>query len=164
MGMEYCAYSFLKEEGSMCDYEIATDRFASSFGVAAHYVKHIEPEELQTLIELVYHANGSIRGKCAITEKELSYVYSLYDKYAMDMHHFVVPDGCIGATYLHVLRADCKAIIRLMTKIKQEGHTVSDILWDFMNLLSNTLFMMCLYENKCENFIERPFMSRSYES
>lgn len=164
MGMEYCAYSFLKEEGSMCDYEIATDRLASSLGAVRHFVKHVEQSDLQSLIELVYHANGSIRGKNAIGENEIAYLHTLYEKYFIELHQFVVPDGCIGASHLHVLRADCKAVIRIMTKIKQEGHAVPDVLWDFMNLLSNTLFMMCLYENKHDTYMERAFISRSYES
>lgn len=164
MGMECCAYSFLKEAGSMCDYEIATDRLASSIGAVRHFVKHIKQEDLQKLIELVYHANGSIRGNCAIGEKEFSYLHGLYEKYFVEMRQFVIPDGCIGAAQLHVLRADCKAIIRIMTRIQQEGHDVPEIIWDFMNLLSNTFFMMCLYENKHENFTERSFVSRSYES
>lgn len=162
MGMECCAYSYLMEEGHVCDYEIATDQLASSFSIAKHYVKHIAKEDMVCLIELIYHANGSIRGKCVIHEAEVAQVYDMYTRYYKEMRHFVLPDGCIGTSYLHKLRSDVKAIIRIMRCIEEEGHTISSTLYDFMNLLSNTCFMMCLYENACEGVAEQRFISRSY--
>ncbi len=164
MSMECCAYSFLLEDSNMCDYEIATDELASLVSLARHHIKHIKQEDLCTLIELIYHANGSIRGKCAIQSNEYDQLHQIYKTYFIRMEHFVVPDGCIDASYLHILRSKTKAVIRLMTKIKKEGQTVPDTLWDFMNLLANTFFMMSLYENKEEHFEEKEFISRSYES
>lgn len=164
MGMECCAYSFLLEDSHMCDYEIATDELASYISVTRHYVKHIDQKDLCTLIELVYHANGSIRGKCAIHEEEVQQLYALYQRYHVEMKHFVIPDGCIGASYLHVLRSKTKAVIRYMTCIKKEALDVPKSLWDFMNLLANTFFMMALYENQKEGFSEKEFVSKSYES
>ena len=161
--MECCAYSFLKEEGHCCDYEIATDQLASSFSIAKHYVKHIAETDMVRLIELVYHANGSIRGTCAIHEEEVAEVKRMYDTYYKEMRHFVLPDGCIGASMLHKIRADVKAVIRVMRLVEDEGYVVASTLYDFMNLLSNTCFMMCLYENAGEKVEEKAFVSRSYE-
>ena len=163
MGMECCAYSFLLEDSHMCDYEIATDELASLISVTRHYVKHIQQKDLCELIELVYHANGSIRGKCAIHQEEIQRLYAMYQTYFVEMKHFVIPDGCIGASYLHVLRSKTKAVIRYMTRIKKEAHPVPEDLWDFMNLLANTFFMMALYENKEEGHLEKEFISKSYE-
>ena len=164
MSMECCAYSFLKEEDHRCDYEIATDQLASFFSITKHYVKHIEQSDLVKLMEYVYHANGSIRGKCAIGEKEVQFLKTIYDKYFVEMKHFVLPDGCIGASYLHKVRADVKAVIRIMYQIEREGFPIERTLFDFFNLLSNTCFMMCLYENQKEHYDEVEFVSRSYES
>lgn len=164
MSMECCAYSFLEETSYMCDYEIATDHLASSISLARHHIKHIKQQDLRMLIELVYHANGSIRGACAIKEEEFYRLHQIYEAYHIELHHFVLPDGCIGASWLHVLRADTKAAVRLMYRIKQEGHPVDKRLLDFMNLLSNTFFMMALYENREEQHAETMFISRSYES
>lgn len=162
MSVEYCAYPFLKEESNLCDYEIATDRLASMLSIARHHIRHIPQEDLLQLMEMIYHANGSIRGNCAIRDIELQKLNILYARYSMHMDHFVLPDGCIGASYLHVLRAETKAVIRIMHRIQQEGKTVEAVLFDFMNLLSNTFFMLCLYENKHDGFLEREFISRSY--
>lgn len=162
MSIEYCAYPFLKEESCLCDYEIATDHLASMLSLARHHIRYIAQNDLLQLIEMIYHANGSIRGVCAINEQQLLALRSLYDTYFISMDRFVLPDGCIGASYLHVLRAETKAIIRVMHRIQREGKAVNAALFDFMNLLSNTFFMMCLYENAHDGFTEREFISRSY--
>lgn len=162
MEADYCAYPFLKEESNLCDYEIATDRLTSLISVTRHFVRHIAQDDMQTLLEFVYHANGSIRGKCAIGEEELSVLKAMHAKYYIRMERFVLPDGCIGASHLHVLRAETKVVIRIMHKIEREGILIQQVLFDFMNLLSNTFFMMCLYENSKEGIMEKEFVSRSY--
>lgn len=162
MSMEFCAYSFLEEEDSRCDYEIASDQLASFFSITKHVVKHIREEDIVRLIELVYHANGSIRGKNAIHQEEVQELMNLYEYYFVEMKQFVLPDGCIGASYLHKARADVKALIRIMQRVKREGYAIEDCLFDFMNLLSNTCFMMCLYENAHEHYAEKTFVSKSY--
>ena len=164
MRMEYCAYSFLSEDGSLCDYEIATDELASMTAVCAHHVKHIKRKDIQELVTLIYHANGSIRGKCAIQKQEVMRLHAMYEFYFVRIEHFVLPVGSLGTTYLHVFRAKTKAIIRILTKLQKEGHTINHHLLDFMNLLANTFFMMCLYENKAEGISEQVFISKSYES
>ncbi len=162
MSSVYCAYPFLKEESHMCDYEIATDRLASMLSMARHHVHHISQDVLLRLIEMIYHANGSIRGNCAIETSDLEKLQSFYTRYYVSLDRFVLPDGCIGASYLHVLRAETKAIIRIMYQIQREGVKIESCLFEFMNLLSNTFFMMCLYENAQNGTKEREFKSRSY--
>lgn len=162
MSVEYCAYPFLKEKSHLCDYEIATDRLASMLSVARRHIRHIPQEDLLQLMEMIYHANGSIRGACAIGEAELKKLNTFYARYHIEMDRFVLPDGCIGASHLHVLRAEVKAVIRIMHQIQCEGKPVEAILFDFMNLLSNTFFMMCLYENAQDGIREREFICRSY--
>lgn len=162
MSYEFCAYPFLKEDAFLCDYEIATDMLASQVSLARHDIRHIPTEVLQEIIEWLYHANGSIRGKCAIHQKEVDRLKEIYDRYETTITSFVLPDGCKGASQLHVLRAQCKAVIRLMVRIGKQQE-VPQTLFDFMNLLSNTFFMMSLYENKQEGYELIPFISRSYE-
>lgn len=161
MSYEFCAYPFLEEDAFLCDYEIATDVLASQVSLARHDIHHIPSVILQEIIDLLYHANGSIRGKCAINQEEVVRLKEIYDQYETKITTFVLPDGCIGASQLHVLRAQCKAIIRLMVRIRKQQE-VAQTLFDFMNLLSNTFFMMSLYENKQEGYSPIPFISRSY--
>lgn len=159
-----CAYSFLYELSSLCDYEIATDELASQIGLAMHYVKH---HDLSKLVELVYHANGSMRAKIAISEEDIQYLNQLYDdtlKQVGACKYFVLPQGSIGACHLHCLRSKTKSIIRLIHQIDQEENREKRyILHDFFNLLSNIFFLMALVENKNENVEEMQFISKSYE-
>jgi hypothetical protein len=85
MSVEYCAYPFLKEKSHLCDYEIATDRLASMLSVARHHIRHIPQEDLLQLMEMIYHANGSIRGACAIGEAELKKLNTFYARYHIEM-------------------------------------------------------------------------------
>ena len=159
--MGYCAYSFLDEVSSQCDYEIATDLLASLLGLAMHYIKHIDKEDLLFLCETIYHANGSIRGKNAIDEERFKKVEALYKKYEVLYKEFYLPVGCIGASYLHVLRSECKNIVRWIVKIQKEKEVDKNI-YELFNLLSNLFFVMALYENKNENTEELIFQSLSY--
>lgn len=164
MDSRCCAYSYLNEDSKMCDYEIATDQLASMIGVAKHFIKHVDPEELTHLIELVYHANGSVRGKMAITKEDFCWLETIYDKYNQSLKIFVLPDGCVGATYLHVLRSNSKMIVRLLVAIQKEGIEVDSLLYNFFNLLSNTFFQMALFENERDSVTEIEFVSKSYGS
>ncbi|MEG0076691.1 ATP:cob(I)alamin adenosyltransferase [Anaerorhabdus sp.] len=158
-----CAYSFLYESSSLCDYEIATDELASETGLAMHYVKH---SDLSRLVELIYHANGSMRAKMAIEEEDINYLTNLYDEILNKIgscKYFVLPQGSLGASYLHCLRSKTKAIIRIIHKIDQEeAREKRPILHDFFNLLSNIFFLMALVENKGEHIEEKQFTSKSY--
>ncbi len=163
MDSRACAYSFLKEKSKMCDYEIATDELSSLIAKSKHDVLHID--ELDKLVYLIYHCNGSIRGKLAIDMQDYLWLCDVYEKYLSKVGNttkFVLPQGCIGACHLHVLRAKTKSVVRIAYQIEDEGIRVDNILLDFLNLLSNTFFIMALYENKCQEVEEVEFVSKSY--
>ncbi len=163
MNKQACAYTFLYENSSLCDYEVATDEFASLLGLADHYVKHFD---LHPLVELVYHANGSMRGKIAITQDEVDTLLEMQENLRNQLgpwKQFVLPEGSLGATHLHVLRSRAKSVVRIMHKIDTEPEREKIIiLHDFWNLLSNILFLMALIENKLEGIPEQVFTSKSY--
>ena len=105
MDQRCCAYSFLKETSRQCDYEVATDELASLIGQAVHCVKH-QPELLK-LCELVYHANGSIRGKLAIRPEDFRWLDQLYVKLTQEngeLKQFVLPTGWSSKETTGVIR------------------------------------------------------------
>ena len=164
MDQRCCAYSFLKETSRQCDYEVASDELASLIAQAVHSVKH-QPELLK-LCELVYHANGSIRGRLAIRDEDFEWLDQLYVRLMQEngpLRQFVLPAGCEGACALHVLRSRCKAVLRIADAIDREEKPVPVILLDFWNLLSNVFFQMALKDNRLEGVSEIPFVSRSYD-
>jgi len=158
------AYPFLKEESLKCDYEIMTDTLSSMLGVCEATSKHIT--EFQKLVELTYHMNGSIRAKMALSEEDLEFMISVHDKYLELVkdrtQKFVLPRGCLAASHMHVARAKAKEVARLMYKIYRTEQPVSPILLDYVNILSNALFYMAMYENMMEGIDEVEFISKSY--
>ncbi len=164
MDYRYLAYSFLKEESNLCDFEILTDLLSSDIALAIHYVKHIS--ELDRLVYLVYHANGSLRGKNAISDDDLLWLSNIYDKYNElngKITNFYLPKGCLGACHLHKLRASAKICARLAHRIELKEKIFEENIIKFFNLLANVLFLMAVYENNIEGYKEEIFISKSYE-
>ena len=70
---EIC-YPYVYELSLKCDYEILTDSLCRQIGgILAELPDEFAEirEELETLQPLVYHLNGSIRGKCALERRTL---------------------------------------------------------------------------------------------
>ncbi len=159
-----CAYSYLTEESMQCDYEILTDEVSSLLGVANNFCEHIK--ELNQLNYYMYHLNGSIRGKCAITKEDFDVLLELYDTYLEkvgSINYFILPTGTKGGSILHVIRSKIKAVVRIAYKINANEKEVKQIVLDSLNLMSNLVFMMSCYENKMSNHQEIEFVSKSYD-
>ncbi|CAM5293504.1 hypothetical protein LSPH24S_02657 [Lysinibacillus sphaericus] len=66
--------------------KIRTDSLTTHIGVALAAVKAEEVEvvgaDLLTILPMAYHVNGSVRGKLAVTEEDLSWLSDRYDFYA----------------------------------------------------------------------------------
>lgn len=112
--------------------------------------------------ETIYHANGSIHGNDVIDVKRIQKAERIYQKYERPFKKFYLLIGSIGASYLHVLRSECKIIIRWIVMIEKEKQVEKNI-YNLFNLLTNLFFYMALYENEREEFEEKIFESKSYE-
>lgn len=161
------AYPFLYEQKNTVEFEILTDKLASTIGQAASHTERFTflKDELITIATLTYHLNGSIRGKNAIKEEDLLFLQTRYNIYldATNIKEFVVPQGHIIATTLHIARSMAKEVIRMMHKLRMEGHLIEENLFDFVNALSDYLFTAALFANKITQTPEIPFQSRSYQ-
>lgn len=163
----YEAYPFLGEpaEDLRCDFEILTDRIASEAGWLAAMVEEELREEVLTVAELIYHLNPSLRTFFSVTEAELA---SLKDGAARHeaacpdrQKQFVTPQGSPAACLAHVIRTDCKALVRLIYR-HGERHAVDPRVIDMANLLSGYFFALALHLNDLAGIPERPFVSRNY--
>jgi len=164
MKREAC-YPFLYEKGKMVEFEILTDKLASQLGFAASLAEGNFKNELLFVCELVYHLNGSIRGKNAINESYVSFLearYVFYEEDTKDGLRFVVPAGSTLASSLHVARSMGKEVVRKMYILSIEDVKVEKVLFDFANMVSNYCFMAAIYANKICNVKEKEFISRSY--
>ena len=167
---ELC-YPFIYEHSYLCDYEVATDELCSHVG---HIIAFLPEQfddiksDLFILQPLVYHLNGSIRGKLAITEENLSWLLQRYHHYQRltenTVEGFVLPQGPFPAPQCHLARSAAKKAIRIMVRLDQKGIHVPDVLHRMCNLLCNFFFVIAIYSNQQQGFTETPFTSLSYRS
>ena len=66
------------------------------------------------------------------------------------------------ACLAHLLRVDCKSLVRLIYRYDQVGGAAPKALIDFVNLLSGYFFFLALYLNELDGVDEVDFVSRNY--
>ena len=165
---ELC-YPFIYETSYLCDYEVATDELCNHIG----FVLSLLPEEfpdikndLSKLQPLVYHLNGSIRGKLAVTDEDLLWLLSRYHHYQALTQGlvtgFVLPRGPQPVPHLHLARSQAKKAIRTMVRVEQEGKVIPQILPRFCNVLCNFFFVLTIYINDKLGVPFEAFKSKSY--
>ena len=165
---ELC-YPFIYETSYLCDFEIATDELCNHVGLVLSLLPDDFSEiktDLEYLHPLVYHLNGSIRGKLAIKEKDQQWLlarYHYYQQLTMGIvKGFVLPRGPQPVPQLHLARSATKKAIRLMVRIEEDGTIIPDIIPRFCNLLCNFFFVLTIYLNHKKGIKEIPFNSKSY--
>ncbi|AWE06837.1 hypothetical protein DCE79_05245 [Lysinibacillus sp. 2017] len=168
--IRYSCYPFMREKSSLVDYEIRTDSLTSRIGAVLPAILDDELatvvlEDLRVIHPLAYHVNGSVRGKLAITEENLNWLSARYDFYVKQVEQtiqqFLLPQGVESAARLHICRSEAKKSYRALHKVSEE-RDVPEILFDFLGLLANVLFVMAVYMNKQHAHEEIPFISKSY--
>lgn len=165
--LRFLCYPYMRESSSLVDFEIRTDSLATQVGLAASLTEEIPivHRDLMFLLPLIYHLNGSVRGRLAISEEDLTNVSKLYDLYVEEVKEliqtFVLPQGVTAACLLHTCRSEAKKAVRVLHKVSLEKE-VPPILFDFTHLLANLFFVMAVYVNKWNGVKEIPFISQSY--
>ncbi len=167
---KYLAYPFLYDKSSdlRCDFEILTDEISSMIGLLRSFVGDTYlRDDLSKINEIMYHINPSIRTKTTVIEEELQWLdekFNLIQEEVKDrFNKFVLPQGNTQAGYCHVIRSKCKSLVRLLSRYKEQGNNVDDILFDFINLYSGYFFVLALKFNKDSNIEETEFISRNYK-
>lgn len=165
---EIC-YPFIYESSYLCDFEVITDELCGHVGaILATLPTHLEQlnQDLQHLQPLVFHLNGSVRGRLAIEEEDLNWVKNRLHHYREQVQErladFVLPRGEAPVIQLHQARSCCKKAIRALVRVDQEGIEVPMLLPRLCNLLCNLFFILTLVINKDRGLSETPFISKSY--
>ena len=181
---KYLSYTFLYDDAAdlKCDFEIMTDEISSMIGLLRSLLDAADraaaPEladDLRKANELMYHINPSLRTRTAVSAEELEWLYqktnALQKAAEEGLPHsapqgggvaFVVPQGCVQAAYSHVIRNRCKALVRLLSRYRQQGNQADEILFDFCNLYSGYFYVLARWFNKIHGEQECPFISRVY--
>ena len=152
------AYPFLSDapEDLRCDFELLTDEIASRTGLLRS----------QVVCELVYHANPTLRTRFTVTPEEIQWLADATERLRVQSEgrctRFVLPQGCTAACTAHILRVQCKALVRLLYRHDHQGHPVEPALLDLANLLSGYFFLLALVLNAQAGQEEAEFVSRNY--
>lgn len=169
--LDALCYPFIYEQGYLCDYEVVTDELCSQVGYILAAMDDCLAEvkaDLSRLQPMIYHLNGSIRGRLAIHQVDLDWLKARYQYYRAQLQEqlggFILPRGNDLAMRCHLARSGAKKAIRLMLRIDQEGIPVADELHHFCNLLCNYFFVLAVYINKANGYEELPFVSLSYSN
>ncbi len=166
----YISYPFMREKSCLVDYEIRTDSLCTRVGDSISVLnKYANLEEISLVLQkiqpLTYHVNGSVRGRLAIDEEDLTWLDSVYDDFVIRggevLKQFVLPQGHEAATSLHICRSEAKKSYRALHKVSEERE-VPEILFQFLGLLANVFFVLSVEVNKLCNINEIPFISKSY--
>lgn len=156
----------MREKISLVDYEIRTDSLTTRIGWALAAVENETVRtDLQVILPMAYHVNGSVRGKLAVTDEDLAWLSGRYDFYVShvkeSIQNFVLPCGGEEASRLHICRSEAKKSYRALHKVSEERE-VPGIVFDYLGLLANMFFVMAVYCNQVSGIQEIPFISKSY--
>ena len=166
---EIC-YPYIYETSRLCDYEILTDDLCRQVGgiltLLPKKLDSLRPE-LEQLQPMLYHLNGSVRGRCAVSEEDHQWLLGCYRAHkeatADRLDGFVLPRGPVPVPQLNRASSDAKRVLRLLLRLQvEEGIVVPEPLFRFGNLLCNYFFVLTLVVNKAHGVKEIPFTSRSY--
>ena len=177
---KYLAYSFLYDDAAdlKCDFELLTDEISSMIGLLRSLLDETDmaadknlADDLSRINELMYHINPSLRTKVMVSAEELAWLHEKTMKLQEAVKDglpkgggftFLIPQGCTQAAYSHVIRCKCKILVRLLSRYRQQGNHVDEILFDFTNLYAGYFYSLALWLNKIHGVEERQFKSRVY--
>jgi len=168
---EIC-YPYIYEDSLLCDYEVLTDELCRQIGGILAVMPSEFPElieELEILQPMIYHLNGSIRGKCALTEDDITWLRERYESHMAATEDalpgFVLPRGTDPIPQLNSASSGAKKAIRLMVHLhKDEGIEIPEVLHRFCNVLCNYLFRLTILINMKRGQKEILFESASYRT
>ncbi|MDR2925628.1 MAG: ATP:cob(I)alamin adenosyltransferase [Azoarcus sp.] len=177
---ELC-YTYIFEASWLCDYEVATDELCAQLGMAFSAAEadaglHDTLPDLERLQALALHANGSIRGKLAVTEADLDWLHARYAHFQQEIEarepnrlkNFVLPRGIAPVPELHQARSTAKKALRCLVRLESEQaervrRAIPPEIPRFLNLLCNFCFLLAVLINQRRKTGEPLFMSQSYK-
>jgi len=172
---ELC-YTYIYDTSWLCDYEVTTDELCAQLGMALSAAETDAAlldfvPDLDRLQALALHANGSIRGKLAVTEADLDWLHLRYDHFRQEIEarepdrlkNFVLPRGLTPVPDLHQARSTAKKALRCLVRVEEEAHReIPAEIPRFLNLLCNFCFLLTVLINQRRGLAEPRFVSRSY--
>lgn len=161
-----------KDALRVCAYG-TVDELNSALGVAlAHGLSARLAEALPPIQNELFHLGSDLcfveadKARYAIPQVEERHVQRL--EHLIDelnaavgpLENFILPGGSIGAAHLHLARTVCRRAEREITALARE-EPVGAFVLQYLNRLSDALFVMARYENQQRGFPEPLWDSRA---
>lgn len=163
------SYPFIYEESALCDFEILTDELCTVTGLAVSACEDRDQDVrtiLETLQPLLFDLNGSVRGRCAITEESIDqckqWLWQLRGEQPEKTKTFVLPRGQGVVVNLHYCRSLSKKATRALVRVDLEGIEVPPTLPRYCNVLTNLYFEMTQLINLRRGVIQPEYKSANY--
>jgi len=162
-------YPFIYERSKLCDYEVLTDELCARLcDICDRIGNNRWRRLLEAVQEEVYHANGSIRGKLALSSAavadRLETYRALRSELSPPLSGFILPRGAAPVGSLHEAKSTCKKIIRILVKLPDEGIDVPQHLADYFNILGNLFFTLAVLVADAQQQPRITFTSNSYNT
>jgi len=97
-----------------------------------------------------------------IEARHITHLESLIDELTDvtgSLENFILPGGCLGAAHLHVARTVCRRAEREVITLARD-EAVGPFVQQYLNRLSDALFVMARYENHTRGVVEPLWDSR----
>lgn len=163
------SYPFIYEASALCDFEILTDELCTVTGMAISACDDVDKDirhMLETLQPLLFDLNGSVRGRCAITEETIAQSKQWLSQLRLAQPEktaaFVLPRGRGVVVNLHYCRSLCKKATRALVRADQEGTEVPPTLPRYCNVLTNLFFEMTQVINHRRGVVQPEYRSSNY--
>ncbi|MES2480295.1 MAG: cob(I)yrinic acid a,c-diamide adenosyltransferase [Bacteroidota bacterium] len=96
-------------------------------------------------------------------QSDIEWLESLIDKMnetLPEMRSFILPGGHQGASACHIARCVCRRAERLCVSMREHDEDVSDIILQYLNRLSDFLFVLARYITHINGKAEIPWRAR----
>ncbi len=82
------------------------------------------------------------------------------DEILPEMKHFILPGGHIAVSHCHIARCVCRRAERLCVALQDEGQPVEPLVLQYLNRLSDYLFVLARYVGHQLQVEELPWRPR----
>jgi cob(I)alamin adenosyltransferase len=163
------SYPFIYEASALCDFEILTDELCTMTGMAITACND-EDQDIRHMLEalqpLLFDLNGSVRGRCTISEETIAQSKQWLRRLRLTQPEkttvFVLPRGRGAVVNLHYCRSLSKKATRALVRVDQEGIEVPPTLPRYCNVLTNLFFEMTQVINHRRGEVQPEYQSPNY--
>ena len=118
------------------------------------------PKASQNIVDGKEPWTGGAAKELKINEGSITRMEEKIDSWSTELDplkYFILPGGSPLGSQMHIARAVCRRAERLCVQLKEQEVLVPEIVFRYMNRLSDALFVLARFLNKRANKKETPW-------